>query len=100
MTAAVVASMLVNVGTVLSVSAMTVAASASFIAAGFTGFGVLANFVKVLFPSAPKALLAKHKLRRCFACSMSLNWCWEDRGDSASPTHAYVLCKPQGCHCV
>ena len=47
MTAAVVASMLVNVGTVLSVSAMTVAASASFIAAGFTGFGVLANFVKV-----------------------------------------------------
>jgi hypothetical protein len=47
MTAAVVASMLVNVGTVLSVSAMTVAASASFIAAGFTGFGVLANFVKL-----------------------------------------------------
>jgi hypothetical protein len=47
MTAAVVASMLVNVGTVLSVSAMTVAASVSFIAAGFTGFGVLANFIKV-----------------------------------------------------
>ena len=47
MTTAVVASMLVNVGTVLSVSAMTFAASASFAAAGFSGVGVLANWIKV-----------------------------------------------------
>lgn len=47
MTTAVVASMLVNVGTVLSVSAMTFAASASFVAAGFSGVGVLANWIKV-----------------------------------------------------
>lgn len=39
--------MLVNVGTVLSVSAMTYAASASFLAAGFSGVGVLANWIKV-----------------------------------------------------
>ena len=48
MTTAILASMLVNVGTVLSVSAMTFAASASFAAAGFSGVGVLANWIKVL----------------------------------------------------
>lgn len=53
MTAAVMASMLVNVGTVLSVSAMSVAASLSFAAAGFAGVGVLANWVKVSQSRAP-----------------------------------------------
>ncbi len=48
MTTAILASMLVNVGTVLSVSAMTFAASASFAAAGFSGVGVLANWIKVV----------------------------------------------------
>lgn len=47
MTSAVVASMLVNMGTVLSVSAMSVAASGSFIAAGCAGVGVLVNWIKV-----------------------------------------------------
>lgn len=47
MTTAVVASMLVNVGTVLSVSAMSIAASVSFIGAGFAGVGVLANWIQV-----------------------------------------------------
>ena len=50
LTTAVLASMLVNVGTVLSVSAMSVAASASFVAAGFGGIGVLVNWIKVPFP--------------------------------------------------
>ncbi len=47
MLAAVMASMLVNVGTVLSVSAMSVAATASFTGAGFCGLMTLVNMFKV-----------------------------------------------------
>jgi hypothetical protein len=46
-TAALVASTLVNVGTVLSVSAMSTAATLSFIGAGFVGISVLANWLKL-----------------------------------------------------
>lgn len=44
---AMAACTLLNVGTVLSVSALEVAASASFIAAGFFGIATLINFLKV-----------------------------------------------------
>lgn len=44
---AMAACTLLNVGTVLSVSALEVAASASFIAAGFFGVATLVNFLKV-----------------------------------------------------
>ena len=64
MTTAVVASMLVNVGTVLSVSAMTFAASASFVAAGFSGFGVLANWIKVQIPAHSLSQVAALHLRQ------------------------------------
>lgn len=47
MTSALMASTLVNVGTVLSVSAMSRAATASFIGAGLAGIMVLANWLKV-----------------------------------------------------
>ncbi len=47
MTSAVAASTLVNVGTVLSVSAMSFAATASFIGAGLAGIVLLANWIKV-----------------------------------------------------
>jgi predicted unusual protein kinase regulating ubiquinone biosynthesis (AarF/ABC1/UbiB family) len=47
MMTAVVASMLVNVGTVLSVSAMSAAAAASFTGAGFCGLLTLLNMFKV-----------------------------------------------------
>ncbi len=47
MTAAVVASTLVNMGTVLSVNAMTRAAQASFIGAGLVAVTVLVNWIKV-----------------------------------------------------
>lgn len=46
-TAALAASTLVNVGTVLSVSAMSTAATASFIGAGLAGVLLLANWLKV-----------------------------------------------------
>ena len=44
---AMAACTLLNVGKVLSVSALEVAASASFIAAGFFGIANLVNFLKV-----------------------------------------------------
>lgn len=47
MTSALAASTLVNVGTVLSVSAMSSAATASFIGAGLAGLVLLANWIKV-----------------------------------------------------
>lgn len=47
---AMAACTLLNVGTVLSVSALEVAASASFIAAGFFGIATLVNFLKVGTP--------------------------------------------------
>lgn len=64
MTTAILASMLVNVGTVLSVSAMTFAASASFAAAGFSGVGVLANWIKVcLLYNTLQTVLAMSSIR-------------------------------------
>jgi hypothetical protein len=47
MTSALMASTLVNVGTVLSVSAMSRAATASFVGAAFAGAMVLVNWLKV-----------------------------------------------------
>lgn len=47
MTSAVVASTLVNMGTVLSVSAMGAAATVSFAAAGLAGLSILASWLKV-----------------------------------------------------
>ena len=47
MTNAVAACTLLNVGTVLSVSALELAASASFVGAGVFGLLVLANYFKV-----------------------------------------------------
>ena len=46
-TAALVASTLVNVGTVLSVSAMARASQASFVGAGVWGLQVLINWAKL-----------------------------------------------------
>ena len=46
-TAAVVASALVNAGTVLSVSAMATAATAAFVAAGFSGLVLVMNWAKL-----------------------------------------------------
>lgn len=45
---ALAASTLVNVGTVLSVSAMGTAATASFVGAGVFGFMMLSNYLKVV----------------------------------------------------
>ena len=47
MTSTVVASMMVNIGTVLLVSAMTAAASVSFVLAGVAGLKLLTNWIKV-----------------------------------------------------
>lgn len=47
MTNAVIASMMVNVGTVLSVSAMSTAATGAFVVAGVMGLATLASFLKV-----------------------------------------------------
>jgi predicted unusual protein kinase regulating ubiquinone biosynthesis (AarF/ABC1/UbiB family) len=57
MLTAVAASMLVNVGTVLSVSAMGVAASASFTAAGLCGVLTLVNLFKVKLAEKKEAQL-------------------------------------------
>lgn len=46
-TAAVVASAFVNAGTVLSVGAMSTAATAAFVAAGFSGLFLVANWLKL-----------------------------------------------------
>lgn len=46
-TAAVVASAFVNAGTVLSVGAMGTAATAAFVAAGFSGLFLLVNWLKL-----------------------------------------------------
>ena len=46
--AALLASCLVNVGTVLSVSAITTAANTSFVGAAFFGFQMLRSYVQVL----------------------------------------------------
>ncbi len=45
--AALLASMLVNVGTVLSVSALSTGATASFVAAAFFGLQVVKGYLKV-----------------------------------------------------
>lgn len=45
--AALLASCLVNVGTVLSVSAMQAGATTSFLGAAFFGFQMLRNYIKV-----------------------------------------------------
>lgn len=45
--ALVCASMLANIGTVLSVSALPVASTCAFVAAGFCGLLTLAKFAKV-----------------------------------------------------
>jgi len=47
MTNAVIASMFVNVGTVLSVSAMSTAATCAFVAAGVMGLATFVSFLKV-----------------------------------------------------
>jgi len=46
--AALLASCLVNVGTVLSVSAMQAGATTSFLGAAFFGFQMLRNYIQVL----------------------------------------------------
>ena len=57
MLTAVAASMLVNVGTVLSVSAMGAAATASFVGAGFCGFLTLVSMFKVSLAEKKEAQL-------------------------------------------
>ena len=51
MTNAVAACALLNVGTVLSVSALELAASASFVVAGVFGLATLASWFKVSHPA-------------------------------------------------